>query len=90
MVEAGENYTATKHVIKFKYRRTNQGKHCKGRTPMDTFLDGLKLCDKYLYGYNNTETEKTEKGVLQKCDMGDDFEKGKGLGTLLYVLMGFG
>jgi len=28
--------------------RTNQGKHCKGRTPMETFTDGLELCKQYI------------------------------------------
>ena len=26
-----------------------QGKNCKGRTPMQTFLDGIELCNKYVY-----------------------------------------
>ncbi len=29
--------------------RTNQGRHCQGRTPMQTFLDGLALYDQYVY-----------------------------------------
>lgn len=33
---------------KYNYKRTNQGKHCKGRTPFDTFSDGLDLCCQYL------------------------------------------
>lgn len=28
--------------------RTNQGKHCKGRTPIETFTDGLDLCRQYM------------------------------------------
>lgn len=28
--------------------RTNQGRHCQGRTPMQTFTDGLELCEKYV------------------------------------------
>jgi len=29
--------------------RTNQGRYCKGRTPMQTFVDGLELYHKYVY-----------------------------------------
>ncbi len=29
--------------------RTNLGRYCKGRTPMQTFLDGLALYDQYVY-----------------------------------------
>ena len=28
--------------------RTNQGKHCKGRTPMETFTNGLDLREQYV------------------------------------------
>jgi len=34
--------------------RTNQGRHCQGRTPMQTFTGGLELCDKYV---NENEIE---------------------------------
>jgi len=30
-------------------RRTNQGKYCQGRTPDQTFTDGLELYNKYVY-----------------------------------------
>lgn len=33
----------------YNTNRTNQGKHCQGRTPMQTFADGLELCRKYVY-----------------------------------------
>ena len=33
----------------YNFRRTNQGKYCKGRTPMKTFKDGLDLCRQYLH-----------------------------------------
>lgn len=36
----------------YNSKRTNQGKHCKGRTPMETFKEGLSLCEKYLHGGN--------------------------------------
>lgn len=34
---------------KYNYERTNQGKHCQGRTPMETFTQGLQLCEKFVY-----------------------------------------
>ena len=33
----------------YNFRRTNQGKYCKGRTPMETFSEGLDLCRQYLH-----------------------------------------
>jgi hypothetical protein len=33
----------------YNTQRTNQGKHCKGCTPMDTFIDGLDLCRTYVH-----------------------------------------
>lgn len=33
----------------YNHNRTNQGKNCKGRTPMETFKDGLDLCRQYLH-----------------------------------------
>jgi len=38
----------------YNQERTNQGRHCQGRTPMQTFTDGLPLCDKYV---NENEIE---------------------------------
>ena len=32
----------------YNCNRTNQGKHCKGQTPMETFTDGLDLCKQYV------------------------------------------
>ncbi len=29
--------------------RTNQGKYCQGRTPLQTFLDGLELYQKHVF-----------------------------------------
>jgi hypothetical protein len=34
---------------KYNSKRTNQGKYCKGRTPMATFQEGLDLCRQYLH-----------------------------------------
>ena len=33
----------------YNFQRTNQGKYCKGRTPMETFKEGLDLCKQYLH-----------------------------------------
>jgi transposase InsO family protein len=33
----------------YNEQRTNQGKYCKGRTPMETFIDGLDLYRQYVY-----------------------------------------
>lgn len=34
---------------KYNRQRTNQGRHCKGRTPAETFADGLALYEKYVH-----------------------------------------
>jgi len=33
----------------YNTERTNQGRYCKGRTPMQTLTDGLALYDQYVY-----------------------------------------
>ncbi len=33
----------------YNFQRTNQGRYCKGRTPMETFKEGLDLCRQYLH-----------------------------------------
>lgn len=33
----------------YNIERTNQGRYCQGRTPMQTFIDGLPLYQKYVY-----------------------------------------
>ncbi len=30
-------------MIEYNERRTHQGKMCNGRTPMETFIDGIKI-----------------------------------------------
>lgn len=42
----------------YNNERTNQGKNCNGKTPMETFLDGYKLYEKYVFQEtsNNCET----------------------------------
>jgi transposase InsO family protein len=43
-------------LVTYNNQRTNQGKHCKGRTPMDTFTVGLDLCKQYIH--DRTEVMK--------------------------------
>jgi len=33
----------------YNTERTNQGRNCNGRTPMQTFLEGLELCKNYVH-----------------------------------------
>lgn len=42
---------------RYNTQRTNQGKHCKGRTPMDTFTDGLDLCRTYIHDRKEVDLE---------------------------------
>ena len=41
----------------YNNERTNQGKHCQGRTPMQTFQDGRPLYQQYVF--ENSEEDKT-------------------------------
>ncbi len=43
----------------YNEERTNQGKRCQGRTPMETFIDGLRVADQFLLG-RSEETEVLE------------------------------
>jgi transposase InsO family protein len=36
------------HMLEYNTQRTNQGKRCLGRTPMETFEAGKDLCEKYV------------------------------------------
>lgn len=40
-------------LVTYNTKRTNQGKHCNGQTPMQTFAKGLDLCQQYVH--NNQE-----------------------------------
>ena len=42
---------------RYNTQRTNQGKRCKGRTPMDTFTDGLDLCRTYIHDRKEDDLE---------------------------------
>ncbi len=55
MEQLQEDLDAFMH--RYNTDRTNQGKHCQGRTPMDTFLAGKELYQKYVY----EEAETTEE-----------------------------
>lgn len=55
MTELQEDLDA--FMQRYNTERTNQGKHCQGRTPMETFLAGKELYQKYVY----EEAETTEE-----------------------------
>lgn len=42
---------------RYNTKRTNQGKHCKGRTPTETFTDGLALCRTYIHNRKEVDLE---------------------------------
>ena len=42
----------------YNFNRTNQGKRCKGRTPYETFIEGVALYKQKVYN------SKTEEVVL--------------------------
>lgn len=33
----------------YNTERTNQGRYCQGRTPLQTFMDGLNLYQRHVY-----------------------------------------
>ena len=39
-------------VSDYNERRTHQGKMCNGRTPMETFLDGIRISREKTIGQN--------------------------------------
>ena len=41
----------------YNAERTNQGKYCQGRTPLQTFIDGLKLYQNHVF---ENEVEKKD------------------------------
>ena len=36
------------YMIRYNELRTNQGRRCDGKTPMQTFLEGKALCERYV------------------------------------------
>jgi len=41
----------------YNHDRTNQGKYCQGRTPLQTFTDGLELFQKHVFENGVEESE---------------------------------
>ncbi|MBW2618255.1 MAG: IS481 family transposase, partial [Deltaproteobacteria bacterium] len=41
----------------YNAERTNQGKYCQGRTPLQTFTDGLELYRNRVFDYGVEERE---------------------------------
>ena len=41
----------------YNVERTNQGKHCQGRTPLQTFSEGLELYRERIFDYEVEERE---------------------------------
>jgi len=41
----------------YNYERTNQGKHCQGRTPIATFIAGLEFYEKYVQENKEVDEE---------------------------------
>jgi transposase InsO family protein len=56
------------YILRYNEQRTNQGKHCDGRTPIQTFLEGKPLCERYV--------PKTD---LVKCTINNSKEKMEGM-----------
>lgn len=42
----------------YNTKRTNQGKHCEGKTPMQTFIEGKELAKTYIYENKKEVMEK--------------------------------
>ena len=40
------------YMKKYNFNRTNQGKRCKGRTPYETFTEGVEIYKKMVYESN--------------------------------------
>lgn len=59
----------------FNNERTNQGKRCQGRTPMETFIAALPLCERYV---RDSDVKTVENGALD-CTINETSED---LGTM--------
>ena len=44
-------------MARYNNDRTNQGRYCQGRTPMQTFMEGLELYQQYVYENDVVEPE---------------------------------
>ena len=40
----------------YNRERTNQGRYCQGRTPFETFQNGLELYQRYVFDINMEES----------------------------------
>jgi hypothetical protein len=40
----------------YNKERTNQGRYCQGRTPLETFTDGLQIYNQYVFDNEIEET----------------------------------
>jgi len=45
----GDKAGLDEFLEEYNFRRTNQGKYCNGRTPIETFKEGLDICRQYLH-----------------------------------------
>jgi transposase InsO family protein len=54
-------------LVTYNEHRTNQGRHCDGRTPMQTFLEGKPLCERYV-PKNGGNEEINFDGKIGKAD----------------------
>lgn len=48
------------HMEGYNWRRTNQGKHCQGRTPMDTFIMDIEKATERLFQYPEEKPQSTD------------------------------
>jgi len=64
----------------YNNRRTNQGKRCQGRTPMETFIEALPLCERYIRDLPVNAHEND----AQKCPINDSLEVSRGIGTPIF------
>ncbi len=66
------------YMERYNWRRTNQGKYCQGRTPMDTFIMDIEKATERLFQYPDGETQRND---LVECPTGVSLEPLNGLGT---------
>ena len=62
------------YLVRYNEHRTNQGRHCDGRTPMQTFIDGKTLCERYVPQADSVPDDSLEKinfdGKVETVDFG--------------------
>lgn len=57
----------------YNEQRTNQGRHCDGRTPIQTLLEGKALCERYV-----------PKNDAPECPVNDSDETTRGIGAPVF------